>query len=522
LFNDTNKKRRKGIATMENSDLFFRPFSPLTDSILCLDENPDPDFPIPYKTGGMFHSTIQWLFDHPQTDLPIRLRTAYLLRFHREQFLLGHSETEVAAALIADLPKETDFSGLNELVVQTALDFTAHYELEDIAKENTKIPCLIYRLYRCIAEFDCALDLMWHDYELRPDRYANYERWMTIIRLLHKKRNFEVGVIDNFVMRLYWARYRLEITRNDSVQVFSVTGAAEDIDEFSKKICPYFLLDKKRIDSNTLLIGNKSFMPPVVTRIMDGLANEFRDKLKFSVLKDYEVELESFEKTLDANSYDISNWEYYLREFIANSKVVSPVHTLLDGFKRCSTKNEAEEFLMDLSDNPLNSNPFNEPFLTEEEEERKDQEEQKYYRDHLPEDPIFNDTYFAERPDDPLYNLRFHIFTDEKDVPFCSIEEIPGRQEIIQWIQENVPEVKVKPLVFRDEDFELSGYCGEICIVGNNEELKKFIEKFNAKWTDGHGNSIDPRFHLEDQNENHKSWLSLWEKYRKDSNCTIE
>lgn len=484
----------------------------------------EPNF-LPYKIGGMYHSTLQWLFNHPQPDLPIRLRTAYLLRFHREQFLLGHSETEVAAALIADLPKDTDFTGLNELVVQTALDFSAHYELEDIANENTKIPCLIYRLYRCIAEFDCSLDLMWHKYEVRLDRHANYERWMTIIRLLDKKKYFS-GVLNTFIERLYWARYRLEITRNDSVQVFSVTGKEEDIDEFSKKACSYFMLDKKRIDANTLYIGNKSFMPPVVTRIMDGLADEYRDKLKFSVLKDYAVELESFEKTfektLDADNYDISNWSYYLREFIANSKVVSPVHTLLEGFRRCSTKDEAENFLMDLSDNPLNSNPFNEPFLTEEEEEKKHQEEQKYYRDHLPEDPIFDDTYFAERPDDPLYSLRFHILTDDKDVPFCQIDEIPGRREIIQWIQANVPEVEVKPLVFRNKDFELSGYCGEICIVGNKEGLERFIEKFNAKWTDGHGNSIDPRFHLEDQNENYKSWLSWWEKYSKDPHCTIE
>lgn len=62
-----------------------------------------------------------------------------------------------------------------------------------------------------------------------------------------------------------------------------------------------------------------------------------------------------------------------------------------------------------------------------------------------------------------------------------------------------MPEVEIKPLVFRNKDFELYGYSGEICIVGNNEGLERFIEKFNAKWTDGHGNSIDPRFHLEDQ-----------------------
>lgn len=379
---------------MENSDLCFRPFSPLTDFPMVDETQSEPNI-LPYKIRGMFHSTLQWLFEHPQPDLPIRLRTAYLLRFYRYS-RLGGSETEVAASLISDLPKETDFSGLNELVVQTALESSAHYELEDIANESTKIPCLIYRLYRCIAEFDCSLDLMWHEDEVLPDRHANYERWMAIIRLLYKKNYFSAE-LNTFIERLYWARYRLEITRNDSVQVFSVTGKEEDIDEFSKKTCSYFMLDKKRIDANTLYIGNKSFMPPVVTRIMDGLADEYRDKLKFSVLKDYAVELESFEKTLDADSYDISNWSYYLREFIANSKVVSPVHTLLEGLKRCSTKDEAENFLMDLSDNPLNSNPFNEPFLTEEEKEKKHQEEQKYYRDHLPEDPIFDDTYFAER-----------------------------------------------------------------------------------------------------------------------------
>lgn len=76
-----------------------------------------------------------------------------------------------------------------------------------------------------------------------------------------------------------------------------------------------------------------------------------------------------------------------------------------------------------------------------------------------------------------------------------------GRHEIIQWIRENVPEVEVRPLVFRHDDFGLSGYRGEICIVGNSEGLTKFIEKFNSKWTDGHGNSIDPRFCLEDRRE---------------------
>lgn len=489
---------------MENSDLCFRPFSPLTDFPMVWETESEADYH-PYKIGGMYHSTIQWLFNHPQPDLPIRLRTAYLLRFHRDS-VIGRSETEVAAALISDLPKETDFSGLDELVVQTALESSAHYELDDIAKENTKISCLIYRLYRCIAEFDYSLDLMWHKDEVRPDRHANYERWMAIIRLLYKKKYFS-GELNTFIERLYWARYRLEITRNDSVQVFSVTGKEEDIDEFSKKICPYFLLDKKRIDSNTLLIGNKSFMPPVVTRIVDGLANEYQGVLKFTVLPDYMVELEPYDEPFrETLSYkNDCGWDYYLREFIANSKVINPVRTLLQGFNRCCSRDEAMNFLMDLSDNPLNSNPFNEPFLTEEEKERKKQEEQKYYRDHLPEDPIFDDSYFTERPDDPLYSIRFHILTDDKDVPFCPIEEIPGRREIIQWIQKNVPEVVVKPLVRRDKDLELRGYRGEICIIGDNQELERFIEEFNAKWTDGHGNSIDPRFLLED----HRDWINI-------------
>jgi len=490
---------------MENSDLCFRPFSPLTDFPMVWETKSEPAYQ-PYKIGGRYHSTIQWLFNHPQPDLPIRLRTAYLLRFHRKRFLVGNSETEVAAALISDLPKETDFSGLDELVVQTALESSAHYELEDIAKENTKIPCLIYRLYRCIAEFDCSLDLMWHAYEVLPDRHANYERWMAIIRLLYKKKYFS-GELNTFIKRLYWARYRLEITRNDSFQVFSVTGKEEDIDEFSRKICSYFLLDKKLIDSNTLLIANKSFMPPVVTRIIDGLANEYQGVLKFTVLPDYTVELEPYDEPFkETLSYkNDCGWDYYLREFIANSKVINPVKTLLEGFDRSSSRDEAMDFLMDLSDNPANSNPLNEPFLTEEEEERKHQEEQKYYRDHLPKDPVYTNTYLAERPDTPLYYLMFHILTDDKDVPFCPIEEIPGRREIIQWIQENVPEVKVKPLVFRDDDLELDGYSGEICIVGNKEGLTKFIEKFNAKWTDGHGNSIDPRFLLED----HRDWINI-------------
>lgn len=107
---------------------------------------------------------------------------------------------------------------------------------------------------------------------------------------------------------------------------------------------------------------------------------------------------------------------------------------------------------------------------------------------------IDNFTSYFHRKKRDLY---FVTFTQVKKDPmgFPSVQDyeaIPGRRELLKWIQENLPDTKVGPFFAYDSDggFISMPYDGTIYLEFTPEDL----EKFECRWETPDGHSLDSRW----------------------------
>ena len=110
------------------------------------------------------------------------------------------------------------------------------------------------------------------------------------------------------------------------------------------------------------------------------------------------------------------------------------------------------------------------------------------------------DDYFAEKKRD-LYFITFGKSFQLSLRPlgkYINHEELdnidsdpPGREEIIAWLAEHLPNTEVAPL------FPISWDSGIICLPYDGTISVEFDDAslaiFSARWEDGDGNSIDAR-----------------------------
>lgn len=95
-------------------------------------------------------------------------------------------------------------------------------------------------------------------------------------------------------------------------------------------------------------------------------------------------------------------------------------------------------------------------------------------------------------------------------------EAIPGRRELLKWIEENLPDTKVGPIFAYDSDsgFITMPYDGSIFLEFAPEDQKKF----ESRWEAPDGKSLDERWQcylypLELYKEKHGGRIPAPEEY---------
>lgn len=469
---------------MKNLIETYLPFSPLVENTECgivVAQFPEPEI---CQEENLIKGARLWLSQHPQPDEFIRLRTADLLRF-----IYTATEVEVAASLIADLRRNDGFECVHPAVVRLAEKYSSLYSLEDIKNENTERSPLIYRLVRTMAEFDCAIDHLLYNEAIdqRPDRVNAFKRWEEIAKIMQEKSVMCYSAYS-FLNRLFWARFMLHIPSWRETQIYLVTGKKEHVDYFEEKICPYFLLRKKRLDHNQLLFSQFSFLPPIMTRFVDGLSAKFSPELKFCLQNFNGEELEEVSwKTI--NTEEDARFDA-IKSVLGSARIFNPVEEILKGLDQDDVKAETKrlEKLAYSGDRPSQYESSGDP----DEEDRKRQE---LYKSLNPRDAVFSDDLFLKRSNRLIYYLGFGVPRDDHKLPICPVENIPGRKEISSWITKNFPEISLQPIIFRSQNY-YQPYCGELYIQGNDEDVDRFVKIFGKEWEDSSGKSLDPRFTL--------------------------
>lgn len=126
-------------------------------------------------------------------------------------------------------------------------------------------------------------------------------------------------------------------------------------------------------------------------------------------------------------------------------------------------------------------------------------------------------SYFHEKQRD----LYFVTFSQVKNGPLGlpdvqDYEAIPGRRELLKWIEENLPDTKVGPIFAYDSDsgFITMPYDGSIFLEFAPEDQKIF----ESRWETPEGKSLDERWQcylypLELYKEKHGGRIPAPEEY---------
>ncbi len=101
-------------------------------------------------------------------------------------------------------------------------------------------------------------------------------------------------------------------------------------------------------------------------------------------------------------------------------------------------------------------------------------------------------SYFFEKKRD-LYFIRFNVprnvlgFTQEE-----SLDAIPGRDELLAWLSDNMPHVEKGPIfTFKDDSGVIAApYDGSIYVDFSDEDNRKYC----AEWEDANNVCKDPRW----------------------------
>ena len=98
------------------------------------------------------------------------------------------------------------------------------------------------------------------------------------------------------------------------------------------------------------------------------------------------------------------------------------------------------------------------------------------------------DDYFTEKKRD-LYFIKFKAPRSRRH---ASLENPPGRRELMAWLAEALPQVEVAPLFTHSWNSGIISveYDGTISVDFDDDSLAIFT----ARWEDEEGKSIDPRF----------------------------
>lgn len=89
-----------------------------------------------------------------------------------------------------------------------------------------------------------------------------------------------------------------------------------------------------------------------------------------------------------------------------------------------------------------------------------------------------------------IYLIRFSTDEDETDMFGAPPESLPGREEIQAWLKENTPGARIEPLAPSEKSGFICGYFGDLRVDFSESDLAAFC----ARWEDGEGGSLDPRF----------------------------
>lgn len=67
----------------------------------------------------------------------------------------------------------------------------------------------------------------------------------------------------------------------------------------------------------------------------------------------------------------------------------------------------------------------------------------------------------------------------------------PGRAELLAWLEENLPNMKIEPLApYEDSHVISGGVLGRLRLDFDEESLKVYVQR----WEDEKGKPLDPRF----------------------------
>ena len=103
-------------------------------------------------------------------------------------------------------------------------------------------------------------------------------------------------------------------------------------------------------------------------------------------------------------------------------------------------------------------------------------------------------SYFFKKQRD----LYFIVFTGVKKDPLTGFtlsedyEKIPGREELLRWFAENLPDTEVGPIYTftSDSGIIVAPYDGSLYVDFSREEEPKF----SARWEASDAKSVDPRW----------------------------
>ena len=463
---------------MNNQTMLKYPYSPISNQAILSEvgvgvASTSESYIAPI--GELVQEALNWLKNHPQLDEKERFKTFHLMQFYAES-----QPIELAGALLADLSEKADLTEINPFIKATAKNYSEHFDAKSIEQETSEISCLTYRIFRTLAELDCAIDDVNYSHAVphRPTREALIRRWKAIAQSMRQKPLPFRAYAEELLNRLYWFEFQFFTAK---APVYRLSAQKQVLDQFSEHFSDYLLLHEIRADDSTLYIRQPIFTVPVITRLIDGLSFVFRDSIHFELAQNFK----------DVFPYIPHEHEEYMRvdtiaELLSNAFIIRPVDYLLSK-NRCHDNRDEIKRLSRLA-----TGEAWDPWEHVKNPDTLFTEEQIRLKELAPESFISPLTWFKQHPKEDLYFLGFNLQTNKMGLPFCSIDNIPARKEIMTWIEQNLPEIKLEPFMRVDEDGDVKPYCGEIALIGPQQSIKKFSDY----WEDEVGNSLDPRFCL--------------------------
>lgn len=246
----------------------------------------------PTPPGCLWFATLAQLQSCVPADFQARVRASFLMLDYQAD------EISAAAVLIADDRALLQRLLIDERVRKRAEAISATDEVSVLAR-STDITLWLSRLAIITARCRTGLDEYYITFETPAD-WGNHQdiarrfsHWKRRLDLVHKKRfrctNTEFALrIDAALIdcrdSLFLAESALERVgnRRDSWLHVRINGSPEDVDVFLHGVARRFCLAWCRKKPDTAVLRSEELPTPVVVRLFDGLAAEFKH-LTFSV-----------------------------------------------------------------------------------------------------------------------------------------------------------------------------------------------------------------------------------------------